>query len=109
MIPSNPNEHFAQEDPSLYQDPHLPSPALDAGEYQFTPAPDVTDYQYTPAPDGDIYQYNQDQDPNDVQNSQTQEEVPKVAEEGGLGFFEKISNYFAGWGSKDEEALREAT
>ena len=126
MIPSNTNEHFDEEYPSLYQDP--PVQTSDTGEYQFTPAPEVTDYQYTPAPDGGDYQYteapdvdqndqlldgdiylaNQDQDPNVVHNSHTHEEVQMVVEEEGPGFFERISNYFAGWGSKDEEALREA-
>ena len=126
MIPSNLDEHVDLEHPSLYQDPSLQTQAPDSVEYQYTPAPDVTDYQYTPAPDADGYQYTEapevdqnnqipdgdidqyNQDPNVVLDSQTQEEVPKVAEEEGPGLFERISNYFSGWGSKEEEALKEA-
>merc|ERR1719278_1513407 len=116
------SDHKEQEDFSPFLDPQLETAAPATDEYQFTPAHEVTDYQYTPAPEGDIYQYteapeapkddqlhnddiyqyNQDQGPNFGPNG-AKEEVSKVLPGEEPGTFERIFNYFTGWGSKNKE------
>ena len=80
-------------------------------DYQYTPAPEGDIYQYTEAPEApkddqlhndDIYQYNQDQGPNFGPNG-AKEEVSKVLPGEEPGTFERIFNYFTGWGSKNKE------